>query len=214
VRTLLVFGLLLLVAGHSRETPRPNVLFIAVDDLNDWIGCMGGHPQTQTPHLDALAKDSVLFTNAHCPAPACNPSRTAIFTGLTPNPSGLYDNRQSMRELLPDKVILPQHFRNHGYRAAGSGKMLHYFTDAKSWDEYFPEASSENPFPPTYYPKSRPVNLTVGGPWQYRETDWAALEVDDETFGGDYSVSQWVGKELGKKQAKAFAKMADRLDAE
>ncbi|MEK9634774.1 MAG: sulfatase-like hydrolase/transferase, partial [Opitutae bacterium] len=55
--------------------PKPNVLFIAIDDLNDWIGCMGGHPQTLTPNLDRLAASGVLFENAHCPAPACNPSR-------------------------------------------------------------------------------------------------------------------------------------------
>jgi arylsulfatase A-like enzyme len=61
---------------------RPNVLFIAVDDMNDWIGCLGGHPDTKTPHLDALAARGVLFTTAHCAAPLCNPSRAALMTGL------------------------------------------------------------------------------------------------------------------------------------
>ena len=60
---------------------KPNVLFIAVDDLNDWIGCLKAHPQAQTPNIDRLAARGVLFTNAHCVAPACNPSRAAIFSG-------------------------------------------------------------------------------------------------------------------------------------
>ena len=102
-----------------------------MDDLNDWIGCMSGHPQTITPNLDRLAASGILFTNAHCPAQACNPCRSAIFTGRAPNRSGLYDNRQQMRELMPNDVIIPQYFRNHGYHAAGSGKLLHYFIDAK-----------------------------------------------------------------------------------
>ncbi|MEM1442517.1 MAG: sulfatase-like hydrolase/transferase [Verrucomicrobiota bacterium] len=178
---------------------RPNILFIAIDDLNDWIGCMGGHPQTITPNFDRLAASGVLFTNAHCPGAACNPSRTAIMTGIAPHRSGLYDNRQKMREILPEAEIIPQHFRNHGYLAIGSGKMLHYFIDAPSWDDYFPEAKSENPFPRTLYPDERPVNLPVGGPWQYVETDWAALDATDEEFGGDWLVSKWVGEQLRQK---------------
>ena len=139
----------ILVAAPG-EASRPNVLFIAMDDLNDWIGCMGGHPQTITPNLDRLAASGILFTNAHCPAPACNPSRSAIFTGRAPPRSGLYDNLQKMREVMPTEKIIPQFLRDHGYHAAGSGKMLHYFIDAKSWDEYFPKAASENPFPETF----------------------------------------------------------------
>ena len=143
-----------------------------MDDLNDWVGCLGGHRQALTPNLDRLAKSGVLFTNTHCPAPACNPSRTAIFTGRSPHRSGMYDNRQRMREVLPNAEIMPKTFSRHGYHSAGSGKLLHYFIDADSWDDYFPKKESENPFPRTLYPKKRPVNLPRGGPWQYVETDW------------------------------------------
>ena len=59
--------------GFLWSEKSPNVLFIAIDDLNDWIGCLGGHPQAKTPNLDRLAASGTLFTNAHCPAPACNP---------------------------------------------------------------------------------------------------------------------------------------------
>ncbi len=182
----------------------PNVLFIAMDDLNDWIGCMGGHPQTLTPNLDRLAKSGVLFTNAHCPGAACNPSRTAIFTGRSPHRSGLYDNRQKMREVLPDAEILPKTFSRHGYHSSGSGKMLHYFIDAPSWDEYFPEAKSENPFPRTLYPEKRPLSLPRGGPWQYVETDWGPLDATDEEYGGDYLVTKWVSEQLAIERDKPF----------
>ena len=190
--------------AYAEDKPRPNVLFISMDDLNDWIGCMGGHPQSITPNLDRLAASGVLFTNAHCPGAACNPSRTAIMTGLSPHRSGLYENGQKMREVLPDAELLPQHFRNHGYRASGSGKILHYFIDARSWDEYYPEKETEDPFPRTLYPKKRPVSLPRGGPWQYVETDWAALDATDEEYGGDWLVTRWVGEQLTKKHDQPF----------
>ncbi|MFZ9089141.1 MAG: sulfatase-like hydrolase/transferase [Planctomycetaceae bacterium] len=189
---------------NSSLQQRPNVLLIIVDDLNDWIGCLGGHPQAKTPHLDRFADGAQLFTNAHCAAPSCNPSRTALFTGLSPHVSGLYDNRQRMRDVLPDRTLLPRWFTQHGYYSAGSGKLLHYFIDAGSWDEYFPPAAGENPFPPTLNPPQRPVNLPVGGPWQYIETDWGPLQATDEEFGGDHAVSGWIGKQLQQSHEKPF----------
>ncbi len=202
-------AIFLLFAWTARESAadeptRPNILFISVDDLNDWIGCMAGHPQSRTPNLDRLAAEGMLFSNAHCPAPACNPSRSAIMTGVAPNVSGLYDNRQKMRELLPNEPIIPKYFSEHGYWSAGSGKILHYFTDAGSWNKYFPPQETENPFPSTLYPEKRPVSLPRGGNWQYIETDWGPLDVTDKEFGGDYSVAEWVGKELSRKHQKPF----------
>lgn len=183
---------------------KPNVLFISLDDLNDWTGCLGGHPQALTPNLDRLAESGVLFTNAHCPAPSCNPSRTAIFTGVPPFRSGLYHNGQKMRDVMPEAVLIPRHFSNHGYWSAGSGKLLHYFIDAGSWDDYFPAKHKEDPFPPTFNPPARPVTLPLGGPWQYVETDWAALDVTDEEFGGDWLVAKWVGGQLARPHVKPF----------
>jgi arylsulfatase A-like enzyme len=209
MRIIFYFGLLAMVIGiampaSGADSPRPNVLFIAMDDLNDWIGCLGGHPQTLTPNLNRLAESGVLFTNAHCAAPACNPSRTAIFTGRSPHRSGLYDNRQQMREVLPDAELLPKTLSRHGYYSSGSGKMLHYFIDANSWDEYFPKAETENPFPRTDNPQQRPVTLPRGGPWQYVETDWAALDMTDEEYGGDYLVTKWVSEQLAKPREQPF----------
>ena len=203
LRYLPVF-LLICLNYLSAASNKPNVLFISVDDLNDWIGCLGGHPQAKTPNMDRLAASGVLFTNAHCVAPSCNPSRTALMTGLSPATSGLYQNGQKMREVLPDAHLLPAYFRKHGYWAGGSGKLLHYFIDARSWDEYYPKKESEDPFPPHISWGKRPKSLPRGGPWQYVETDWHAFDVSDEEFGGDYKVAEYVGKQLSQKHDKPF----------
>ena len=200
----IIFSNSLCNAQTADDRQRPNILFIAMDDLNDWIGCMGGHPQALTPNLDRLAKSSMFFTNAHCAAPACNPSRAAVFTGISPNKSGLYSNNQSMREVMPDREIIPKTLSRHGYSTNGSGKMLHYFIDAASWDAYFPKAESENPFPRTLYPDPRPLSLPRGGSWQYVETDWGPLDATDEEYGGDYLVTNYVSKALQVKADKPF----------
>ena len=186
------------------DKTKPNILFISMDDLNDWIGCMGGHPQALTPNIDRLAASGTLFTNAHCPSPACNGSRTAIMTGIPGYVSGLYSNRQKMRTKLPDAELMPKYFSKHGYWSAGSGKILHYFIDAQSWDQYHPPKETENPFPRTLYPENRPASLPRGGPWQYIETDWGALDATDEEYGGDWLVSKWIGEKLRKKHDKPF----------
>ncbi len=137
-----------------QQLSRPNVLFIAIDDLNDWTGCLAGHPQARTPNLDRLASSGVLFTNAHCPAPACNPSRTAIFTGGSPHRSGLYTNMQKMRKVLPDAEIIPKTFSKAGYHASGSGKMLHYFIDAPLGMTIFPSLAAKTRFPARCIPNN------------------------------------------------------------
>ncbi len=177
---------------------QPNVLFIAVDDLNDWVGCLGGHPQSVTPNLDRLAASGVLFRNAYCPAPSCNPSRAAIFSSLPPHQSGLYQNMQKLWEVMPQAELLPKYFSKHGYWSASSGKMLHYVIDPQSWDDYFPSKEKDNPFPRTFQPAKRPVNLPRAGNWQYVETDWASLDVSDREYGGDWLVTKWIIEQLSK----------------
>jgi len=76
----------------SEGEKAPDVLFITVDDLNDWTGCLGGREEMHTPNLDRLASTTMLFTNAHCTAPACCPSRTSVMTGVRPSASGVYHN--------------------------------------------------------------------------------------------------------------------------
>lgn len=179
---------------------RPNVLFIAIDDLNDWIGCLGGHPDIKTPHLDRLAARGVLFTNAHCSAPACNPSRASLMTGIRPSTSGVYHNPNPWRKspVLENAVTLPQHFMAHGYRAVGGGKIYHgAFPDPPSWQAYFPSQIKNKPNDPV--PENRPLN----GIPKTRHFDWGPVPVEDEAMG-DYKVADWAIGELQKKHDKPF----------
>jgi arylsulfatase A-like enzyme len=205
-RTTLLVALALVLAACAAPSPStsraPNLLFISLDDLNDWTGGLGGHPQARTPNLNRLAASGVLFESAYCAGASCNPSRTAIFTGLPPYRSGVYSNRQRMRDVLPDAEIIPRYFSRNGYRSMGSGKMLHYFIDAPSWDEYYPKKETENPFPPDMSWGKRPKSLPRGGPWQYTETDWHAFDVTDEEMGGDYLVASWISKQLSRPHEK------------
>ena len=134
----LVLVTLLGGAGIARAAERPNVLFIAVDDLNDWIGCLGGHPQALTPNMDRLAARGVLFTNAHCVAPACNPSRAAVFSGQMPDLTGVWSNQsRGIDQLQPRKTLLPMAFSKAGYQTLGTGKLLHGSRDkTRTFDEY------------------------------------------------------------------------------
>lgn len=106
---------------------RPNILFIAVDDLNDWVGCLGGHPQVKSPNIDRLAARGTVFTNAHCQAPLCNPSRSSVLTGLRPSTTGIYGLQPGIRavDALKRHVTLPQFFANHGYTTLTVGKVFH-----------------------------------------------------------------------------------------
>ncbi|MCK5368071.1 MAG: sulfatase-like hydrolase/transferase, partial [Cyclobacteriaceae bacterium] len=102
---------------HESSPKNPNVLFIAVDDLNDWLGCMKGHPNAKTPNMDRLASQGVLFTNAHCQAPLCGPSRASLMTGLRPSTTGIYgminDNKiREDNEVTRGILFLPEYFRN------------------------------------------------------------------------------------------------------
>ena len=119
---------------------RPNVLFIAVDDWNDWVGVYG-HGQAKTPNLDRLAARGVTFRNAHTSAVYCAPSRTSVMTGLNPHTTGAYTDEPHFASVNhPDLRDLPLWFREHDYYVAGGGKIYHHmpgFIDMRGWDEYF-----------------------------------------------------------------------------
>lgn len=115
---------------HKEE--HPNIIFIAIDDLNDWIGPLGGHTQVYTPNFDRLIDQSVTFTNAHSNCPACQPSRNSILSGLHPTSIGWYSNNWNRKDvertydsLLKKSVALPQYFRENGYKTMAAGKIYH-----------------------------------------------------------------------------------------
>jgi arylsulfatase A-like enzyme len=192
---LLVLTTILAATLHAAK---PNVLFIAVDDLNDWIGCLGGHPQARTPNLDQLAKRGVLFTRAYCAAPACNPSRASLMTGILPSTSGVYHNSQPWRPAMPGAVTLPQHFTKHGYWSAGAGKIYHgSFPDPASWQAYYP--SQKRNKPPDPAPAQRPVN----GIPKTRHFDWGPVAKPASAMG-DYKVADWVIGQLKRKHDQPF----------
>ena len=132
---------------------RPNVLFLAVDDLNDWIGCMGGHPNALTPNLDRLARRGTLFANAHCQAPVCGPSRASLMTGLRPSTTGIYGqiNDQRLRAAGPATAEAPflfEYFRAHGYHTMAVGKLFHGHVPEGTVDESGGRAKGFGPLPP------------------------------------------------------------------
>ena len=104
---------------------RSNVLMIAVDDLNHWVGHLGRHPQARTPNIDRLAKMGVTFTRAYCAAPVCNPSRAAIMSGMRPGTTGVYDNGQDWRPVVAPEKTLTTQFLRAGYDVYGCGKIYH-----------------------------------------------------------------------------------------
>jgi arylsulfatase A-like enzyme len=131
--TIVLFG-----AGQGTAAERPNVLFIAIDDLNHWVGHLGRNPQTMTPHIDGLAAEGVTFTRAYCSAPACNPSRASLMSGQRPSSTGCYTNAQNWRPGISEDKLLNTHFAENGYAVFGAGKIYHGAGDRGGhWDDYF-----------------------------------------------------------------------------
>lgn len=117
---------------------RPNVLFIAIDDLNHWVGHLGRNPQTKTPNIDRLASEGISFASSYCTAPACNPSRASLMSGLRPSSTGCYDNSQNWRPGISEDKLMNTHFFKNGYRVYGAGKIYHGAGDrGGDWTDYF-----------------------------------------------------------------------------
>lgn len=128
---------------NAQAPPRkkPNVLFVAIDDLNHWVGYLGRNPQTKTPNIDRLAARGVSFTRSYCAAPVCNPSRAAVMSGLRPSTSGVYQNQNDWRTVIPEDLTLTTAFRKGGYYVCGSGKIYHdSFRRRSEWDDYLEQA--------------------------------------------------------------------------
>lgn len=217
------------LAQHdTAEAQRPNVLFIAIDDLNDWQGAMGGHPQVKTPHLDQLFQQGILFTNAHCSQAVCNASRNSIMSGLHPSSSGWYGSTKIMRDtyddVMGDHVMLPQYFREHGYRTLTAGKIFHQgasdYSDRTTdfWDEVAPkykvskrlrergDGYGGTMFYP--FPKNGPqVSRQLGKAYENGNSlAWGALDRDDMPGGQmfDEMIADWAVDKLANDHPKPF----------
>ncbi len=199
-----------LAAGNG-----PNILFIILDDLNDWCGPLGGNPQARTPNLDRLARSGMTFTNAHCAYALCNPSRTALLSGVSPWNSGVWGNEQDWRHSvrLAGKPTLPEYFQAQGWFSAASGKIFHAshggpegrltgwhggrrgFELDHAWNERLPGPGVQIPDLPVHTGQ----NFNGLDIWHW---DWGAIDrADDDTRrregrlvgGGVSPPHQWTG---------------------
>ncbi len=190
-------------SGISKE--KPNVLFIAVDDLNDWVGCLNGHPQTRTPNIDKLASRGVLFTNAHCQAPICGPSRASIMTGLYPSTSGNYlqlndDDIKKSNEATREAIFLSDYFEQFGFKTMGVGKLFHNGDGANAFSEYGGVFEKMGPKPEKRF-NYNPAWFEdkTGG----TQTDWGAYPEADSLMP-DYKYAAWAVERLNQKHQKPF----------
>lgn len=212
---------------EGSKKQRPNVLFLAIDDLNDWIGFLGGHPQARTPHLDRLLSKSTVFHNAHCAAPVCSASRHALFSGLRPSTTGWYSNStkslKSYLKTLGETVPMPTHFRNHGYKTMAAGKVFHKGTSDIQGYTYWDLTRPKFRWPETlaarghgyqgggghFYPFPRDGGAIyqhyqrgVGG----QSLCWGALEKSDIPAEGmpDEQIAAWAVDQLKREHGKPF----------
>jgi len=222
----LIVGALLVSPVEARD--RPNVLFIAVDDLNDWVGHLEGHPQARTPNMDRLAGDSVVFTNAHCTAPVCASSRSSLMSGLRPSTTGWYTNQSkatNSAETLAERgvVLMPEYFRDQGYKTLAAGKIFHtgVYEIAKlaypAWDEarpltVWPKHLAERgkgyggKKGDHFYPFPRDSGTPFVENGKLNSLCWGALEAEDIHPDGmpDEQIASWAVDRLKQEHEKPF----------
>jgi arylsulfatase A-like enzyme len=204
-RLLLAAGLLILgsMAGSAPGAiQQPDVLFIAIDDMNDWTTLFDKNNPIQTPNLKRLAARGTFFKRAYCASAGCNPSRTAIMTGLRPTTSGVYHNGQAWRELIPAAVTLPEYFANEGgYQTLGAGKIYHHGqTGAEpegrpSFQDFFRKLAIRGPGKNKNYNGYREKDKT---PLAHPGFDWG---VHDQKMI-DVDMCEWVEARMEEKQDK------------
>lgn len=187
-----ILSLLLVSASFLQAEPakKPNILLIASDDLNHWIGYTGRNKQTKTPNIDRLSARGVSFFNAHATVPVCNGSRSSLLSGVRPFTSGVYGNGDDWRKVIPPEKTLISVFRQAGYITLGSGKLYHGGYDRKSeWDDYLQNEGPRGP---------EPVGSKGVGGIRFGAVDADDSELSDHRIV-DYGISQ-----LQKKHDKPF----------
>lgn len=202
----------LLASGLRAQTKRKNLLFVSVDDMNDWVGCLGGYPGVKTPNIDRLAQRGVLFANAHCASPLCNPSRVALMTGQRPSTTGIYNNDQFWRPSLPEAVTLPEYLRKQGYFVAGAGKVFHHTAGnnpPSMWDDFQLQVFDD----PWYrradwYPWNQRVPAPEGHPFNGMkdfpgEFDWGVIPREESQYGDQRAVDYGL-RHFAKKHDKPW----------
>jgi arylsulfatase A-like enzyme len=189
-----------LPGGKKPPGERYNVLFIAVDDLNDWVGCLGGNPQAITPNLDRLAKQQAMVMNkAYAPSTVCCPSRSSLLTGRRPSSTGVYGNNQNLKNApkAKDVVTLPEYFGRHGYLTLSAGKIFHKHATASVRDEgqwafhEFAHPGGSNKGMLWEESPAAALGQKVGA----NELEWGAVKAPvEETH--DYLACKWAADQL------------------
>lgn len=188
---LAVLILLCLPAFAANPPARPNVLFIAVDDLRDWVGYFGHNPQAKTPNYDRLSRMGTSFTRAYCASPVCNPSRTALMSGMRASTTGVYENNVDFRPIVPPAKMLTTAFRDAGYFVHGSGKIYHEsYRRREEWDDYL-EKERGDPRP------AAGQSDGVGG------IKFAPLDCRDDQLS-DWGIADYGIASLQRKHDKPF----------
>lgn len=195
-----------LASDTVENNNHPNVLFIAVDDMNDWAGCLRNHPGVKTPNIDRLAESGMIFTNAHCQAPISGPSRTSIMTGLYPHSTGVYlqlsdTELKKKSKRIAESVFLPDYFEQFGYKTIGVGKLFHNGDNVGGFDEYggfYPNGS--------FHQKSE-QRMNYNPEWFTKTwrtiTDWGPLDNKDSDMP-DYQIAEWAISQINKKHESPF----------
>jgi arylsulfatase A-like enzyme len=186
-------------AASPSDAPRPNILMIAIDDLNDWVGFLGGHPQASraTPNLDRLAASGTVFANAHAQAPLCGPSRTSILTGLLPSTTGIYlhvDDAEIKKasDAAAAAVFLPEFLSSRGYSTIGVGKLFHRGDRAETFQE-FGGFDGHGQLPADRFVWDSERTMTDWGPYPER---------DEET--PDYRYARYAMEALQRDHDRPF----------
>jgi choline-sulfatase len=199
IKRLMLLVIFALLASPLHAADKPTILFISIDDQNDWIGCLGGHPQIKTPHIDKLAARGTLFTNAHCQSPLCNPSRTSLMFSLRPSTTGVYGLAPWIRTVpkYKDLVSLPQHLSANGYKTYTVGKIYHGGNGRRKNDKEFDVIG------PRSSVGARPKKKLVNTPSKHPLVDWGTFPHKDEDKG-DWKVAEWAIKTLDSKPKGPF----------
>ena len=177
-----------------------NVLFIAVDDLNDWVACLGGNSQAITPHLDRFAKQQAMVMNkAYCPSTVCCPSRSSLLTGERPSSTGVYGNDQNLKNAAKAKgvITLPEYFGMNGYHTVSAGKIFHSHETASGNDDgkwAFHEVANPGGANKGMLWEESPA-LALGGKTGRNELAWGACKAPVEETK-DYLACKWAAEQL------------------
>lgn len=184
---------MMLLATAVADQRRPNVLFLMVDDLNDYISLLDKYPGIKTPNLDKFSRTSTVFTKAYCNGVACLPSRTSLLSGLPPYKTGCYQNRQPVR-LPKGTVQLPSHFMQHGYIVKGTGKIFH---GGKKFEKHWHEFAGKRSYSPLPSPRHIPADFGLPKLWDYGV-------VEDESKFSDFQNTQIAIKWLQRTYDRPF----------